>query len=155
MLKSIFYCFRAKLNKYGDRVLDTIECTIREYQKATKKGSSGGSNENADATKRRRESEDINSNEHDDFAESAAQSKKRAPKSRSNQMVSSDSGGTSTGHESFIDLDLDEFDEVIEESTLKTKKRASGRVLPRWSTPASKTRNGSVDNLFRDYMFKK
>ena len=150
------YCFRAKINKYGDRVLDTIECTIREYQKASKNSISSGSNENADAMKRRRESIGINSNGHDDdFAESSAQFKKRAPKSGTNQTAAPDTMSISTSFQRCIDVDLDGCDEEAEETISKANQKGSGRVLPQWSKPGGKGRNGCADNLFKDYVFKK
>ncbi|ONK58030.1 uncharacterized protein A4U43_C09F7220 [Asparagus officinalis] len=139
---------KAKINKYGDRVLDTIESTIREYQKTVKNSSSGSSNESADAAKRRRESKGSHSNAlDDDFAPTTTQSKKRGPKLGSNSI--------STNYERCIDVDLDGYEEEVEESASRTKQQESGRVLPRWSKTASKLKNGSVNNLFKDYMFKK
>jgi len=136
-------------------VLDTIECTIREYQKAAKNSSS---NENADAMKRRRESIGINSNRYyNDFAESTTQSKKRAPKSGSNQTAAPDIMSISTNFQRCMDADLDGCDEEVEveESISKTKQQGSGRVLPQWSKPGGKGGNGCADNLFKDYVFKK
>lgn len=137
-------------------MLDTIASTIREYQKASKSGSSGSSNENAEQIKRRRESMDNNSNEHDDdFAHSAAQSKKRVPKSGSNQTVAPDSRSMSGSYHRCIDVDLDGRDDEVEESASEPKQQASGRVLPHWSKSGNKGRNGTVDNLFREFVFKK
>ena len=42
--------FRAKISKYGHRVLETIESTIKEYYKTDK--NSRGSNDSTDTIKR-------------------------------------------------------------------------------------------------------
>ncbi|KAK3016325.1 hypothetical protein RJ639_007305 [Escallonia herrerae] len=68
---------KAKIGKYGDRVLETIEGTIKEYYKMDKNTSS--SNDSNDSAKRRRD-EVRNSNGNlrdDDFMESTGRSKKR------------------------------------------------------------------------------
>ena len=49
----MFLC-RAKVSKYGDRLLETIETTIREYR-GTDNRNSSSSNDSMDSMKRRRE----------------------------------------------------------------------------------------------------
>lgn len=68
--------FREKVSKYGDRVLETVESTIRNTYKR-----SSGSNDSTDTINRRRESAkflDANPEEDDDFTESTDRSKGRA-----------------------------------------------------------------------------
>ncbi|KAL3598122.1 hypothetical protein D5086_006040 [Populus alba] len=69
---------KAKVSKYGDRLLETIESTIREYNKGDR--NSSGSNESTDSIKRRRDaSKALNGNmeEEDEFTKSTGRSKKR------------------------------------------------------------------------------
>ncbi|XP_020110076.1 ATP-dependent DNA helicase Q-like 4A isoform X2 [Ananas comosus] len=147
---------KAKVNKYGDRVIETIESTIKEHQKANKNNSSSGSsNENAEAMKRRRQSKTINSdNNDDDFAESTVQSKKRATKIKNAEKGVSDSIGISNYDDRCIDIDLDGYDSTNDESNQNLQKNPSGRVLPRWSKPGIKG-NSPIGNLFEEYAFKK
>ncbi|KAG6780234.1 hypothetical protein POTOM_013088 [Populus tomentosa] len=69
---------KAKVSKYGDRLLETIESTIREYNKGDRNRS--GSNESTDSIKRRRDAiKALNGNmeEEDEFTKSTGRSKKR------------------------------------------------------------------------------
>ncbi|XP_038989126.1 ATP-dependent DNA helicase Q-like 4A [Phoenix dactylifera] len=133
---------KAKVHKYGDRVLEIIESTIKEYQKANR-NSSSSSNENTDAAKRRRGSTGIDSAVNDnDFAESAVQSKKRVTKVRNDRKGAPDTASISTYNGRCIDLDLDGCDMETEESNPKAKQKATGRVLPQWSRPGSEGLRG-------------
>ncbi|GAV61187.1 DEAD domain-containing protein/Helicase_C domain-containing protein/HRDC domain-containing protein/RQC domain-containing protein [Cephalotus follicularis] len=69
---------KAKINKYGDRLLETIESTIKEFYKTDKNSSS--SNDSNDSAKRRREANGASNAdiEEDDFTKSTGRSKKRA-----------------------------------------------------------------------------
>ncbi|KAK9044368.1 hypothetical protein V6N11_072674 [Hibiscus sabdariffa] len=72
---------KAKVSKYGDRLLETIEATIKEYYK-TDKISSGSSNDSNDSAKRRRDTAAASNaipgdDNDDDFAGSTGRSKKR------------------------------------------------------------------------------
>ncbi|KAE8698658.1 hypothetical protein F3Y22_tig00110597pilonHSYRG00586 [Hibiscus syriacus] len=77
-----------KVSKYGDRLLETIEATIKEYYKTDKIGS-GSSNDSNDSAKRRRDAtaapnanaSDYN-NDDDDFTRSTGRSKKRTVERR-------------------------------------------------------------------------
>ncbi|KAF9685004.1 hypothetical protein SADUNF_Sadunf03G0009200 [Salix dunnii] len=69
---------KAKVSKYGDRLLETIESTIREYNKAERNSSS--SNESSDSIKRRRDASmapNGSMEEDDEFTKSTGRSKKR------------------------------------------------------------------------------
>lgn len=137
-------------------MIETIESTIKEHQKANKNNSSSGSsNENAEAMKRRRQSKTINSdNNDDDFAESTVQSKKRATKIKNAEKGVSDSIGISNYDDRCIDIDLDGYDSTNDESNQNLQKNPSGRVLPLWSKPGIKG-NSPIGNLFEEYAFKK
>lgn len=127
--------FRAKVSKYGVRLLETIESTIKEFYKTDKNGSS--SNDSNDSGKRRRdENEAPNSNkgDDDDFTKSTARSKKRASKSQ-NKTVEVINHNEPDSYECVDDLDFDEYEYVYEMngSTTKPDQNNGGRVLPRWS----------------------
>ncbi|XP_072962259.1 ATP-dependent DNA helicase Q-like 4A isoform X2 [Typha angustifolia] len=126
---------KAKINKYGDRVIETIEATIREYQKTSKSsGSSSSSNENMDAVKRRRGSRGINPDANDDdFSESAVQHKKRVTKIGKTGKGLSETVSISTYDDRCMDLDLDGHDMQNDGS----KWNNSGRVLPHWTKPGT------------------
>ncbi|KAJ4825364.1 hypothetical protein Tsubulata_042955 [Turnera subulata] len=72
-----YHIFGAKVNKYGDRLLETIEATIREYYRTDKNGSN--SNDSNDSGKRRREANKAPNGvgEDDEFSKSTARSKRR------------------------------------------------------------------------------
>ncbi|OMP01611.1 hypothetical protein COLO4_11771 [Corchorus olitorius] len=74
---------KAKIIKYGDRLLETIEATIKEHYKTDKNNSS--SNDSNDSAKRRRDANgavDGNIEDDDDFTRSTGRSKKRISKSQ-------------------------------------------------------------------------
>ncbi|KAJ0976927.1 hypothetical protein J5N97_012401 [Dioscorea zingiberensis] len=131
---------KVKVNKYGDRVLDTIESTIQEHHKTDKNGS-GSSNPSSEGTKRRRASAVADSNRKDeDFTDCTGQSKKRV---------------TNPAHEGrCIDFELDGCEMSTKESNPKPKHKNYGRVLPRCSTLGS-IAGSPVANLFQEYSFKK
>ncbi|XP_074275910.1 ATP-dependent DNA helicase Q-like 4A isoform X2 [Silene latifolia] len=77
---------KAKVNKYGDRVLETIEAVVKEHSNFDTKNNSS-SNESSDSIKRRRETSKVSnatSNEDDDMIASTGRSKKRAVKAMQN-----------------------------------------------------------------------
>ncbi|KAK4740981.1 hypothetical protein SAY87_024569 [Trapa incisa] len=114
---------KAKLSKYGDRLLETIEATIKEYYRTDNKNSSS-SNESTDSWKRRRdENNGPNSPLDDDkFMESTGRSKKRAATKEPNFDECSDQ----------LDFeDADDFEAY--DSILKAEKNKGGRVLPSWT----------------------
>ncbi|KAK7246876.1 hypothetical protein RIF29_41746 [Crotalaria pallida] len=123
---------KAKVSKYGDRLLDTIENTINEHYKLDK--SSSGSKASADSAKRRRGSSgetDANA-EDDDLVNSTGRSKKRTVKrqSRKADIYDSDEEDNDFG---CIDEELD-FDNLEEDALDKiSSMNAEGRVLPEWT----------------------
>lgn len=131
--------YRVKVSKYGDRVLDTIESTIQEYQK-TDKNSSGSSNTSSDGVKRRRGSAGVDSTADDDFTDNTEQSKKRVMKTPLEIRC--------------IDLELDGCHMGTEESNPNPKYKNSGRVLPQWSSPEIKSVSPG-NNLFEEFSYKK
>ncbi|XP_039120408.1 ATP-dependent DNA helicase Q-like 4A isoform X1 [Dioscorea cayenensis subsp. rotundata] len=130
---------KVKVSKYGDRVLDTIESTIQEYQK-TDKNSSGSSNTSSDGVKRRRGSAGVDSTADDDFTDNTEQSKKRVMKTPLEIRC--------------IDLELDGCHMGTEESNPNPKYKNSGRVLPQWSSPEIKSVSPG-NNLFEEFSYKK
>ncbi|XP_010533955.1 PREDICTED: ATP-dependent DNA helicase Q-like 4A isoform X2 [Tarenaya hassleriana] len=102
---------KAKVSKYGDRLLETIESTIKEYYGT-------GRNESPDSGKRRRD-ENVSPNvtEDGDFTESpAALSYKRASRNKSNVVYD----------ERVDDEGMDNCD--VDENV--SEVRPEGRVLP-------------------------
>ncbi|XP_054776776.1 ATP-dependent DNA helicase Q-like 4A isoform X1 [Prosopis cineraria] len=123
---------KAKISKYGDRLLETIENTIREYHKLDK--NSSWSNESNDSAKRRRGSKgDPNVNgDDDDCTRSNDRSKKRTVNRNNIKAVVYDSAEEDYFKDCLDeDLDLDN----IENTALDINRRNSeGRVLPQWTS---------------------
>ena len=150
--------FRAKISKYGDRVLETIESTIKEYYKTDK--NSSGNNDSTDTIKRRRDSVkvlDANANEDDDFTKSTDRSRGRAVKRHNKGSEVNNIRETEDYYNQCIDDDLDFDDSICEaainESASKADRDGARRTLPSWSAPS----NGGGDqhpNMFQEYFFK-
>ncbi|BAT86759.1 hypothetical protein VIGAN_05006800 [Vigna angularis var. angularis] len=125
---------KAKVSKYGDEILETIENTINEYYKLDK--ASSGSKGSADSAKRRRESNGdpyANAEDDDALTNSTGRSKKRTIKRQNKKAVIYDSAEEdyfSGCHDEDLDFDLIEIDALDQ----VTCKNASGRVLPQWTT---------------------
>ena len=130
----LFFSYSIKVNKYGDRVLETIEAFIKQYKKTDKNKSS--SSHSSDSIKRRREAAEVSnrtSNDYEDFTESTARSKKRAVKSKKTSEIKP--------------VEIDEFNECMDDdldfdvsvfeyqagSLPKKETNANGRKLPTWS----------------------
>ncbi|KAG6525426.1 ATP-dependent DNA helicase Q-like 4A isoform X1 [Zingiber officinale] len=137
---------KAKVHKYGDRLLETIESAIAEYRK-TSRNSSSSSNDNTDGTKKRRSSGSSDPRNNDDFSESTVQSKKR--QARLVNEESAPSAAASNGR--CIDIDLDGYES---EESVPAMQGPSGRVLPKWSRSTSKS-NSPRGDLFQQYAYKK
>ncbi|KAK1309981.1 ATP-dependent DNA helicase Q-like 4A [Acorus calamus] len=145
---------KAKITKYGDRILETIEATIREHQKTCKSGGSGSSNENGDVTKRRRGAGAIsesNADNANDFGEAIGQKSKR----RITKLGARIKSNNLSYDEPCIDveLDFDDFDQENVESNTKANVNKDGRVLPQWSHSGSKVRS-SASPVFDEYAYK-
>ncbi|KAK9110147.1 hypothetical protein Sjap_018207 [Stephania japonica] len=128
---------KAKISKYGARLLDTIESTIKEHHNVG--GNGCGMHDTSEVIKRRRDSSgtvDVNPNEDDDFTDSGGVSKKRATKDSLNKDVENNDPYLPTYEEQFIDVDLDweDSDNEMDNNHRDTMadRRASGRVLPSW-----------------------
>ncbi|XP_047959187.1 ATP-dependent DNA helicase Q-like 4A isoform X2 [Salvia hispanica] len=121
---------KVKVSRYGDRLLETIEATIREHNKEK---SSSSSNDSLDS-KRRRDAASIPDG-NDDFTESTARTKKRLVKKqdKSSQQQQQQQQPAYQFDLGDIDFDDDLFDVEVDQSS-------SGRVLPSWS---GSTTNGS------------
>ncbi|KAJ6327799.1 hypothetical protein OIU78_014621 [Salix suchowensis] len=98
---------KAKVSKYGDRLLETIESTIREHSKAD--SNSSGSNESSDSAKRRRDASKApngNLEEDDEFTKSTGRSKKRTA-TRQNKVAGAHNSMEPVSCNRFLDDDLD------------------------------------------------
>ncbi|PPD89856.1 hypothetical protein GOBAR_DD13203 [Gossypium barbadense] len=122
---------KAKILKYGDRLLETIEATIKEHYKADKI-SSGSSNDSNDSAKRRRNT-NANIDNDDDFSRSTGRSKKRTVE-RQDKDGNSDNNHQYPADEN--DLDFDDLDYVYDveskENRPQVEVNINGRVLPSW-----------------------
>ncbi|KAG0503947.1 hypothetical protein HPP92_004019 [Vanilla planifolia] len=108
---------KAKLHKYGDRVLETIESIIREQRQGCKNSSS---NSDSDTTKRRRSSSSMASLAKDDyFDESTIQSKKRVTMVGNDGKLMPDALNILSYNDRLIDLELDGYDDIEEEHLIQ------------------------------------
>ncbi|KAL3538533.1 hypothetical protein ACH5RR_001899 [Cinchona calisaya] len=134
---------KAKINKYGDRVLETIEATIREYYKMDKTSGSS-SNDSADSMKRRRGTvkvPDANSKDDEDFTESTVRPKKRVLQKQNVSVQATDNVDPAFYDCIFYDdLDFDDSNYGVESNgtSSNTDVNDGGRVLPSWSSSATK-----------------
>ncbi|ESQ35756.1 hypothetical protein EUTSA_v10006602mg [Eutrema salsugineum] len=115
---------KAKVSKYGDRLLETIESTVSEYY-GTNKKDSVINNDSPDSGKRRRD-ENISPNVagDDDFAESSTQACKKAVRNKSNEARR---GENVDGYGVGMVMDKLDFDFEDEDGS---EIRPEGRVLP-------------------------
>lgn len=144
---------RAKVSKYGDRLLETIESTIREHHNTDK--NSSGSNDSTDSIKRRRDATraaKLNVEEEDDFTKSTGRSKKRAAKLQNKDTEVYNARETDQNQCLDDDLDFEDscYDHETTGSAVEADKNGTGRVLPSWSTPGNKIKS-SNHNLFQEY----
>ncbi|KAF8019499.1 hypothetical protein BT93_G0242 [Corymbia citriodora subsp. variegata] len=124
---------KAKVSKYGDRLLETIETTIREYQ-GTDNRNSSSSNDSIDSMKRRRQANGgmkPNYEEDDDFTRSTGRSKKRATVIEAQNYDNQDVKEPGDDIACIDDLDFgdSDFDVDVDASNINS----TGRVLPSWS----------------------
>ncbi|KAH6766488.1 DNA helicase [Perilla frutescens var. hirtella] len=118
---------KGKITKYGDRLLETIEATIRDHYKDK---SSSSSNDSGDS-KRRRDVINIscgNSND-DDFTQSTARSKKRLVKKKNkNSEAFTHANAYPALDDQFEDIDFD--DNLFDVEVSEGNQNSGGRVLP-------------------------
>ncbi|KAJ4833963.1 hypothetical protein Tsubulata_048113 [Turnera subulata] len=146
---------KAKVSKYGDRLLETIEATIREYYRTNKNGSS--SNDSNDSDKRRREAnKDPNSvGEDDEFSKCTARSKRRAGQKKDAGVSNPNKQNKEMDHQNrCLDDDLDFVDTYQDLETNYPELSGTGRVLPSLSTTAGDKINGCNQNVFKEFAFK-
>ncbi|KAM5574436.1 ATP-dependent DNA helicase Q-like 4A [Rosa sericea] len=132
-LLEIYGINKGKVTKYGDRILETIESTIKDYYKTYKNSSS--SNDSNEGKRKRDGNKDQNGHvEDDDFTKSTDQSKKRPSKRQSKTIE--DYGYLEPDFNQIVDDDLDlyGYDFEVNASATKTVQKVGGRVLPQWST---------------------
>lgn len=143
--------FRVKLNKYGDRLLATIEEFLNQFPNGSKRSSSsGGSNEQNEAAKKRRGLTATNMRGNGvDFEEHSVQSRKHVAKTRKTKQGISDAASV-VQDVRYIDVDLDGCEEVDEDLCSSVQQPvASGRVLPKWGA----TGNAPTDNIFEEFKY--
>ncbi|KAK3155972.1 hypothetical protein QOZ80_2AG0101190 [Eleusine coracana subsp. coracana] len=146
---------KAKVKKYGDWVLATIEDFLSKHPNPRR--NSSGSNEHTEVAKKRRGCTTTTASSNGgDFEDRTVQSKKRAAKTRSTpkQAVSD---AASMVHDRCLDTDLDGFEALDDEVCIVQKPVASGRVLPKWKPAKAKLAKGSVpaSNLFQEFGYVK
>ncbi|KAJ4831785.1 hypothetical protein Tsubulata_040071 [Turnera subulata] len=146
---------KAKVSKYGDRLLETIEATIREYCRTDKNGSS--SNDNNDSGKRRREANKAPNGveEDDEFSKSTARSKRRAGQKKDAGVSNPNKENKEMDYQNrCLDDDLD-FEDIYQDlETNYSELSGTGRVLPSWSTTPGDKINGCNQNEFKEFAFK-
>ncbi|KAF3789204.1 hypothetical protein EJ110_NYTH09866, partial [Nymphaea thermarum] len=140
---------KAKVNKYGSRVLETIESTIEDYQR-------GNSNNVIDeSVKRQRESNSSSSfgkNHDDDFIWDGASVKKKVYKGESKKAQPSKTNSMAMSYGQVVDVDLDR--EELEDLD-PTQNHASERRVSSTQSKSTKYANSTVNKLFDRYAFRK
>lgn len=136
-------CFcRAKVNKYGSRVLETIESTIEDNIAI------------GESVKRQRESNSSPSfgTNCDDFSEDGASVKKKANTGETRKTRPSKTNSTAVRYGLVVDIDLDR--EELEGLSPTKTHAIEGRVS---STKSNSTKcvHSTVNKLFDIYAFKK
>ncbi|XP_038877365.1 ATP-dependent DNA helicase Q-like 4A isoform X2 [Benincasa hispida] len=127
---------KAKVSKYGDRILETIESTIKEFYGAEKNGSN--SNDSNDSVKRRRSGNKDSDEylEENDATKSFDKSKKRAITVQ-NKVPKVHNSSRPENPDQFFDSELDFDDSYYEIHDLEVDNNLDnhndGRVLPPWS----------------------
>ncbi|XP_022763289.1 ATP-dependent DNA helicase Q-like 4A [Durio zibethinus] len=130
---------KAKISKYGDRLLETIEATIKEHYKTGKNCSS--SNDSTDSAKRRRDANGAlnakaeDDDDDDDFSRSTGRSKKRTLKRQDKDgeaYSSKDQDYNNNQCPADHDLGFDDYDYDAESNCI-VDMNGLGRVLPSWS----------------------
>ncbi|XP_062224119.1 ATP-dependent DNA helicase Q-like 4A [Phragmites australis] len=144
---------KAKVKKYGDRVLATIEDFLSKHPNPK---NSSGCNEHSEAVKKRRGFTAVNaSSNYDDFEERMVQSKKRAAKTRSTSKKLVSDAESMVHGVPCVDLDMDGFEAVEDELCSVQQPVASGRVLPKWEPAARGKGNAPASNLFEEFRYVK
>ncbi|KAL5856966.1 hypothetical protein ACOSQ3_004424 [Xanthoceras sorbifolium] len=132
---------KAKVSKYGDRLLETIEATIKEFYKNNRNSSS--SNDSNDSIKRRRD-ENRPPNGYnevdDDFTKSTARSKKRLAKIQNQNAEVINSKEPDCYTECLDDINFDDYGYNFEINgpAMKHDQNSGGRVLPTWSASGNR-----------------
>lgn len=126
-----------KLKKYGDRLLETIEATIKQHNNINKNSSS--SNDSADSIKRRREAAKVSSNGtsngDEDMMGSTGRSKKRVVAAGKTSEIKPMEVDVFSD---CLDADLDYDDQVFEMQANNGlinpmgETNVNGRKLPVW-----------------------
>ncbi|KAL9244687.1 hypothetical protein vseg_018439 [Gypsophila vaccaria] len=126
---------KAKVKKYGDRVLETVEAVIRENPDLYKYHS-GSSNDSSDSTKRRRETfkgSNATENDDDDMIASTGRSKKRAVRHAAEIRPLDMEIMDACRDAAELDFDDSIFEFEANDSTnQKSHTVVNGRVLPLW-----------------------
>ncbi|KAI3972657.1 hypothetical protein MKX01_019315 [Papaver californicum] len=139
----------AKVAKYGDRVLEVIEKTVKDFH-AKDKSNGGGSDK-----RRRNLTGTTNSGfreDDDDFTDSTGSLKKRATSDEAMTRNSEFNDYNAAGYDQCTDIDLDwedlNNDKYINGSNANDE---IGRVLPSWAGNKSQTQGR---NLYQEFAYK-
>ncbi|XP_073271932.1 ATP-dependent DNA helicase Q-like 4A [Primulina huaijiensis] len=118
---------KAKITKYGDRVLETIEATIRDSYKDK---NSSSSNDSTDSKRRRQADGVSNTNSNDDnfLVESTGRSKKRLVKKVDKSLA------TNLNISLECEYGYEDIDSLVEVEVGEIDQNSGGRVLPSWPT---------------------
>ncbi|KAK8952242.1 ATP-dependent DNA helicase Q-like 4A [Platanthera zijinensis] len=116
---------KAKLLKYGDRVLETIESVIKEQQHPGTSNCGSVSSSDNDSNKKRRSPADIEptlneDDDDDDFDEAAVQTKKKSTKPGNGGKCRAETLTISSYSDRFIDLELDGYEIRSENPSRRT-----------------------------------
>ncbi|KAL8520083.1 hypothetical protein ACS0TY_010858 [Phlomoides rotata] len=114
---------KAKITKYGDRLLETIEACIKEHY-----GDKNGSSSNDSTESKRRRHAASEKSKEDDFDEMSGRSKKRLAKKQDKH-----SSNMAVDHVYSCD-DIDFDDNLFDIAFNEAVQVNGGRVLPSWST---------------------
>ncbi|KAI3990902.1 hypothetical protein MKX01_026086 [Papaver californicum] len=140
---------RAKVAKYGDRVLEVIEKTVKDFH-SKDKSNSGGSDK-----RRRNLTGTTNSGfreDDDDFIDSTGSLKKRATSDEAMTRNSEFNGYNAAGYDQCTDIDLD-WEDLNNDRDVNGSNANDemGRVLPSWAGNKSQTQGR---NLYQEFAYK-
>lgn len=151
--ESFKFYYREKANKYGDRVLKTIEATIKRYNEIKQNGNNanGRNYESSDSSKRRLGSPYTDLDNHD-FINNTAQSNKRLARMGNNCRSEMPMDDIQTYEEILVDAELDGMD-IEEEIVTNGKSKSFHNGATDFSYGSKSCRNHA--NPFRKFEFRK
>ncbi|XP_026388401.1 ATP-dependent DNA helicase Q-like 4A isoform X1 [Papaver somniferum] len=141
---------RAKLAKYGDRVLEAIDITVNGFHSKDKSNNSSGSDK-----RRRNLTGTTNSGfieDDDDFTDSTGSLKKRASDEAMNRNTEYNDFDAAR-YDQCIDIDLD-WEDLNDDGNINGSNANNelGRVLPSWAAGNKSQTQGR--NLYQEFAYK-